>query len=190
MGKVEKTAREVARRDTLRYALLSVIQIAGLVSVAVVVPNALSAMVKLGIVPHPRQMELLRRSSSRLVLKGFLAWKDGKLRLTPKGEREIRRLEVRVARPTPRKWDGKWRILMFDIPEYRKALRQKIRTMLRTIGFIRLQDSVWVYPYDCEDLITLLKADMRVGRDVVYLVANAIEGDARLRTNFKLPKQT
>ena len=190
MGKVEKTAREVARRDTLRYALLSVIQIAGLVSVAVVVPNALSAMVKLGIVPHPRQMELLRRSSSRLVLKGFLVWKDRKLQLTPKGEREIRRLEVRVAQPTPRKWDGKWRILMFDIPEYRKALRQKIRTMLRTIGFVRLQDSVWVYPYDCEDLITLLKADMRVGRDVVYLVANAIEGDARLRRNFKLPKQT
>lgn len=55
-----------------------------------------------------------------------------------------------------------------------------------TLGFVRLQDSVWVYPYDCEDLITLLKADLKVGKDVLYVVADRIEYDQPLRTLFDL----
>ena len=54
------------------------------------------------------------------------------------------------------------------------------------IGFVRLQDSVWVYPYDCEDLITLLKADFRVGKDVLYLIVDSIENDKYLRAEFNL----
>ena len=57
---------------------------------------------------------------------------------------------------------------------------------LRDIGFIRLQNSVWVYPYDCEDLITLLKADFRVGKDVLYLVVEAMENDKEIRKHFRL----
>lgn len=188
MGYIEKRAREVSRRDALRYALLSSIKLAGLVTIAVVAPNVVSGLVKLGIIPHPRQMEAVRRSSSRMLAKGLLIKVDGRLRLTSKGEREIALLQNRISRSTPRKWDGRWRLLMFDIPERRKYLRQRIRNILREIGFVRMQDSVWVYPYECEDLMTLIKAEMRVGKDVVYLVAQAVEGEKQLRRHFKLPE--
>ena len=65
-------------------------------------------------------------------------------------------------------------------------LRNKIRDTLRAIGFIPLQGSVWVYPYDCEDLITLLKADFHVGRGMLYMVVDALEYDMRLRQEFGL----
>jgi DNA-binding transcriptional regulator PaaX len=74
--------------------------------------------------------------------------------------------------------------LIFDIPEYRKSTRDRIRETLRIIGFVRLQDSVWAYPYDCEDLITLLKADFKIGKDMLYLVVEAMENDASLRRHF------
>ena len=63
---------------------------------------------------------------------------------------------------------------------------EQIRKTLLTIGFVRLQDSVWVYPYDCEDLITLFKADLKVGKDLLYLVADAVEYDFSLKRHFNL----
>ena len=86
----------------------------------------------------------------------------------------------------PKRWDRKWRILIFDIPEYRKGLRDKIRRTLGVIGFVRLQDSVWVYPHDCEDLIAFLKADFRVGKDMLYMIVEELEGDGHLKRHFGL----
>ena len=77
-------------------------------------------------------------------------------------------------------------MLVFDIPERRRAVRTKIRAALISLGFVRLQDSVWVYPYDCEDLITLLKTDFKVGKDVLYVIADRIEFDKPLRILFGL----
>ena len=51
---------------------------------------------------------------------------------------------------------------------------------------MRLQDSVWIYPYPCEDLINLLKADFKVGKDLLYLIVNFIENDKWLKRLFGL----
>lgn len=77
-------------------------------------------------------------------------------------------------------------MLIFDIPEQKKGLREKIRTTLQRVGFVRLQDSVWIYPYDCEDLITLLKADFKVGKDMLYMIVDTLEYDSPLRSQFGL----
>ena len=75
---------------------------------------------------------------------------------------------------------------MFDIREERKRLREKVRQTLISLGFKRLQDSVWVHPYDCEDIIMLLKSDFKIGKDLLYIIADTIENDTRLRKDFGL----
>jgi CRISPR-associated endonuclease Cas2 len=77
-------------------------------------------------------------------------------------------------------------MLIFDISEKRRGTRDKVRNTLISIGFIHLQDSVWVYPYDCEDLITLLKADFMIGKDLLYVIADKIENDIELHKKFGL----
>ena len=57
-------------------------------------------------------------------------------------------------------------------------------------GFVRLQDSVWIYPYDCEDFMVLLKADFKIGKDVLYMIVDELEGDGRLRKEFGFKKST
>jgi len=86
----------------------------------------------------------------------------------------------------PRKWDGRWRVLAFDISEKRRYLRKRIRSVLYSVGFVRLQDSVWIYPYDCEDMMTLLKADLKIGKEVLYLIVDSLENDKEYRKHFKL----
>lgn len=158
-----------------------------MLGIALVAPNVLSGLAKMGVIATPRTAETAKRSYKRLLAAGLLVF-DGKyVRLTPRGETEIARLRGSIARPT--RWDGKWRVLIFDVPEYRKGLREKIRRTVQEIGFERLQDSVWIFPHDCEDLITLLKADFRIGKDVLYMVVDALEGDGWLRRKFKLRSQ-
>ena len=89
----------------------------------------------------------------------------------------------------PRRWDGKWRLVIFDIKEEHKYLRQKVRNLVSQFGFQRLQDSVWVYPYDAEEVIALLKANLKIGAEVLYVIADAIEYDKLLREQFDLPAE-
>ena len=85
-----------------------------------------------------------------------------------------------------RRWDQRWRVIIFDIPERRRKIRDRLRSTMRELGFARLQDSVWVYPYDCEDLMALLKADLKLGVSVLYMVVEHIENDKYLREQFSL----
>ena len=57
----------------------------------------------------------------------------------------------------PVKWDGKWRVLIFDIPEKYKYARRALQRKLDELGFFRLQKSVWTHPFPCEAEIGFIK---------------------------------
>lgn len=45
-----------------------------------------------------------------------------------------------------RGWDGKWRMVVFDLPETKRTLRNELRRELRAARFGCLQGSVWISP--------------------------------------------
>lgn len=56
----------------------------------------------------------------------------------------------------PHKWDGKWRIVFFDVPEKERKARNALREKLRDLGFYEMQKSVFVLPYECQDEINFV----------------------------------
>jgi len=185
---MERRARVQARREKIREIALDTLKLAGVLAVAIAAPNAVSSMHKLGLMPGPRQRESMRRTYQRLAKQGYVTYDGPHLRLTSRGESELRRIKFRAhAMDKRKKWDGKWRVLTFDIPEKQRRLRDKVRSLLQSFGFVRLQDSVWVYPHNCEDHIALLKAELRIGYKMRYLVVQELEGDRHLRAEFDLP---
>lgn len=54
--------------------------------------------------------------------------------------------------------DGKWLMVMFDIPEKRSGHRDLLRSILQNLGFQKFQNSVWVTPYDVLDATETLIA--------------------------------
>lgn len=187
MGVLEQESRKRTKRAHIQKLILASAAVTGGIAVALVAPGVLGAMGKLGVIPSARQREIIKRSQSRLVARGLLVYQGTMARLTAKGEQFLRRLELQDFQlRRPKRWDRKWRVLIFDIPERRKGLRHKVRSTLKIIGFVRLQDSVWAYPYDCEDLITLLKADFKIGKDLLYLIVDSLEYDRSLKEHFGL----
>ncbi len=191
---LETRVHKRARRDSIQNALLSTLLVAGALPVALAAPKVLSLLslhhIDALIPRNPKQR--IHETAARLKRKGLIEFRNEngrkRMRITAAGKEKIRLLEEEaLARAKPKRWDGRWRIVMFDIPEQRKVLRNRVRTLVRRIGFVHFQHSVWVYPYDSEELIALIKSELKVGRDIVYLVADAIEFDRPLRERFALP---
>lgn len=187
MGRMEFESKKRTQRHKLQEIILGSVKAVGLLSIALVAPNAIQTLKALGYNPGKRQGEVVQLSRKRLVKAGLLKYKGKFLELTEEGERKLRQLDRSDYKiKKPKRWDGKWRELIFDIPERRKLMREKLRNTLRSIGFLRLQDSVWIYPYPCEDLITLLKADFKIGKDLLYMIVDSVENDLWIRKHFNL----
>lgn len=180
------------RKSNIQKFILESVKLAGIIGVGLVAPNVLVAMKKMGFITHPRQIESIKRSRDVLIEKGLLENKNDQLKITQGGKRYLFRclsLGDNKKLNKNKKWDGKWRVLIFDIPENRRFDRNNIRQALVSIGFIRLQDSVWIYPYSCENLISLLKAETETEGDVLYMIVEALENDEEVKKYFGLHKK-
>lgn len=187
MGKLEEENKKRVRRGEIQKLILDSVKLAGMLGIGLVAPQVIGAMGKLGLIPNKRQEEIVRSSASKLTKKGLLLYKDGRYELTQDGEKKLRQWELQEYKfNRPYKWDKKWRVITFDIPEKKRKARDQIRNLFVSAGFFRLQDSVWVYPYDCEDIVGLLKTDFGVGKDLLYMIVDEIENDKHLRENFNL----
>lgn len=187
MGKLEEKNKKRRKKADLQKLLLTTVSTAGIIGVGLLAPQVLGAMKKLGMLPGPRQTDSIRDTRNKLVQKGLLVWEGKKLRVTEKGCKKLNSWALQDYQISkPKKWDERWRVLIFDIPERRKGLRDKVRRTLIAVGFVHLQDSVWVYPYDCEELITLLKADFKIGKDMLYMIVDTLEYDTPVRARFGL----
>ena len=84
----------------------------------------------------------------------------------------------------PRRWDRLWRLVIFDVKEDKKAARDRFRESLKSLGFYMMNESVFVHPYSCFDEVEFLRQVSGVGKEVIYIVANSIEGAIDLEGHF------
>ncbi|MEK7669306.1 MAG: hypothetical protein AAB350_01805 [Patescibacteria group bacterium] len=180
------------KKANIQKVILETVKLAGIIGVGIIAPNVLRAMKKMGFITHPRQIESIKRSRDVLIERGLLENKNGQLKITQGGKRYLFRclsLGDNKELNKNKKWDGKWRVLIFDIPESRRFDRTNIRQALISIGFMRLQDSVWIYPYSCENIVSLLKAETETEGDVLYMIVEALENDEEVKKYFGLSKK-
>lgn len=86
----------------------------------------------------------------------------------------------------PKKWDKKYRIVMFDIPNIARIKRDALRGKLKELGFYRLQQSVWVNPYECKEEIDLLREFFGLSARELILIKGDVRDDRFLRKFFHL----
>lgn len=94
---------------------------------------------------------------------------------------KIEEMEIKI----PSRWDGVWRLVMFDIPERKRRGRDALREKLKEMGFYELQKSVFVFPYTCRDEIDFIVEVFEVGPYVRYAEAKNITNEAELKLHFQ-----
>jgi len=108
--------------------------------------------------------------------------------LTPEGKKLAGKYQIDDLKiKKPKKWDGKWRILIFDVLDKQKIKREALRGKIKELGFYQIQKSVWVYPYDFKNEINLLRSFFNFSKDEMkIIIASEIEGDQIIKKYFKI----
>ena len=178
----------------MKNILLRSLAAAGVITVALMAPKV-TRLLKEFDRPAKNRAQLYQRITQgigRLERSGLVTvsgeYRQRRVALTEKGLEMVRRAEFEGYEiQEPAFWDGKWRVLIFDISERRRRIRNQLRRLLQGAGFVRIQDSVWVYPYPCDEFISLVRAHLKSGvGEMRSFVAEALESDKALREHFRL----
>jgi hypothetical protein len=122
-------------------------------------------------------------------LVDFVEQEDGttKIVLTEKGKIIVLKFEIdSIKISKPAKWDKKWRMVMFDIPEKRRSERNILREKLKELGFGEIQKSVFVHPYPCLNEINFITEYFNLRNLVRFGEVVSISNEEELKLKFKL----
>lgn len=183
-----------ATKNITKIILLSLLA-AGAVGVAITVPGL--AVLGKEFVGWKKYKRFRLRSALRRLHKqkmiSFSERPDGmiNLELIEGGNKRVlgykfEEMEIRI----PPRWDGLWRVVIFDIPNKKKHARDALRAKLNTLGFYKLQESIFVHPYDCKSEIDFIKEFYNISPFVKFIVAKEIGDDFKLKKLFSLDKNT
>ncbi|MEI8130175.1 MAG: hypothetical protein WCG55_01570 [bacterium] len=137
---------------------------------------------KAGFKPTSEEAYAVTRSIKNLASTGLIetheAGQNDFARLTQKGKQKVAALKLdssnSLANPN---WDGKWRIILLDLPETRKAERESLRYLLKKAGFTRLKNSAWVSPFPFEFLFQNLKQDFGLTTELMIIVTSSLDAE-------------
>jgi len=160
---------------------------------AVVAPNSIQALEKpvMKLVTgrdKRREAKRIARYMKQQKLVVVTANPDGSytVSLTDKGMIRARRAYFEQLTIPSSKWDEKWRIVMFDIPEKHKAKRDYLSHHLKRIGFKQLQRSVFVFPHPVDDFIAVVRELFpEISQHLIYLTADQLDSHNQLVKRFQ-----
>jgi phenylacetic acid degradation operon negative regulatory protein len=113
------------------------------------------------------------------------------IRLTRKGKEELFNYnlsQMRIRKSS--KWDRKWRVVLFDVSDHKRAARDALRRKLIELDFYRLQESVFVSPYPCFEEIEFLRQNYGIADEVSFVLVDKFEDEEEsfLRKFFNLDR--
>ena len=163
---------------------------------SLVLPNAplmLKPLIKLHKnwykIKRQRIYEAIRRLNKKRLVE--LEQKDNELylKITENGKKLVKNFDYdNIELPKYKKWDKKWRMVIFDIPEKKNKERRVLSLKLKDLGFYPLQESVFIYPYDCQDEIDFICSFLSIDRYVNYCIVDMLDkNEGKLRIFFDLP---
>lgn len=165
-GQIKRLFKENRKAKTVLNATLALAAIGGVLTFGAMTPGVLTGLTHFLAGKKKEKYEAYReiwRNFYKLKQKRnleFVKEEDGYLvyRFSQKGKEKIKKFIIdELSIKIPKKWDQKWRLVIFDIPESRRKARVALRDKLKGMAFYQCQKSVWIHPFPCMEEIEFLK---------------------------------
>lgn len=125
----------------------------------------------------------LKQVIKRLEKQKVVEIKDDIVQIAEKGKWKLLQFNLEDME-LKRRTDGKWRLIIYDISEFRKKERDFFREILKRMKFLKLQQSIYLTPFICEDEIEYLKQMFEVGDEVQVLKVTGIDNEQVYKDYF------
>lgn len=119
------------------------------------------------------------------LIESFVEGKDKFIEITAKGLRKVKKCNLdnlKIVRPEI--WDGRWRVVIFDVPEKHKNNRDTFRHKLLNLGFQKIQESIYVHPFECANEIKQLSESLSIENNVLIMISEIIQGENSIIEKF------
>ncbi|OGG40470.1 hypothetical protein A2116_01030 [Candidatus Jorgensenbacteria bacterium GWA1_49_17] len=134
-----------------------------------------------------QQKVYLKQSLKRLETRRFLIRREDAVYPTKSGSMFFRKQKLLADKKSITKnWDGKWRLISFDVPVGDDKKRYQLRSLLKEFDFYQLHKSVWVCPNQLAENFWKLIIDSDLDKYCKVMTVDIIEGDEGLIKHFKL----
>ncbi len=134
----------------------------------------------------------LGKSADQLERRGLIekiSTKEGvQIKITDRGKTQLLLYQLDDLKPPVCKWDGKWRLVFFDIGKIKGSRRDKFRNYLRQIGMEMFQESVFVSPYDITGQVKYLREILDIPDSIKMARLDWVENEDDLKEIFQLNK--
>jgi hypothetical protein len=188
-----KIIKENRKAKTTLNATLALIALSGVLTFGIVAPNTFSALThfiarrKKERYKNYRELwrgfhDMKKRNEIKFVKKTnhYLVYKPTLL-----GKQKIKKMILEeLTLEKPKKWDKKWRLVIFDIPENKRRSRDALRKKLSELGFYQCQKSAWIHPFPCLEEIEFIKEYFRIKPFVKMFLINEMT-DGRVLYHFR-----
>lgn len=107
------------------------------------------------------------------------------IKLTEKGKKLLKQIhffDVKIEKP--KKWDGLWHMVSYDIPNINTAERNYFRRVLKNWGFYQIQASLWVYPYECKEEVAALAEYLKISEYIAMMNTDLLPNEDEIESHF------
>ena len=185
-----KSIREKYAKGELAKDILKSLAIGGFLMAGLVLPNIVQLLDFFGVTKSAEKFKIIgaieRMKQKKLVR---IYHKDGAdiVEITELGKKKVLSYDLEnIKINRPKKWDGYWRVVIFDVPEKNKKARRALNFKLNNMEFFPLQKSVFVYPFECKDEIDFVTEFFGIKKYVRFVLAKNIENDEFIRSYYNL----
>ena len=186
-NKEARTPRSNYLKGELTKEILKALAVGGILAASLALPNLPQVLKFLGVVGAKNKYRAKRAIYNLKDKKLVNFYENGVIEITEKGKKKILQFDIEEMNIKPSaRWDGYWRIVIFDIPEKFKKARNALSKKIKDLGLFPLQKSVFVYPFDCRDEINFVSEFFGVGKFTQYIVAKEIDSENFLKQHFGL----
>lgn len=181
-------------KDVILAALGIGVVVGGIVLISPQFPIVLGSIIKIieelkGIKIPKRKLKRVLRQLEKKELIG-IERKNDQVFVTVKDKYNTEILKYSIKEllelKKKKKWEGKWFLVIFDVPEKQRTKRDYLRRFLNEIGFFPYQQSVYAFPYECEKEIMQIKKIVEGGSYISFIIAEKLERQEEMKRFFQI----
>ena len=129
----------------------------------------------------------LQKFLKNLESKNIISLGEEKIYLTKKGKKLLLKIKMReIEIRKPKKWDSIWWLVSYDIPKDFNKSRDNFRFYLKSLNFHQIQDSLWVFPYECKEEIAIIANNLNINSFIIVMATDNLPNQTEMEKYYNL----
>lgn len=183
----KRLKRILVRGGSISWQIIKLLAKAGVATAETIINSRTHRWASLHDYPRPAVYKATQRLKQYGYVKTSIKNGEAVFELTESVKKQLAVFEkLTLKYKSPMRWDKRWRLVSFDIPETQHKYRDKLRWKLKRLGLEKFQQSIWLSPYPLEDDFHQIIAEGGLQDCVLIIDTDRLPNESKWKSHFRL----